>query len=185
MRGPLRAGPAGMNLAVVRRTAVGIATYLHGLREIGSIIVIGYDGRHRSDEFAAEAAKVFAAKGFRVMLASDRLPTPITAFATRELRAAAGIQITASHNPPQDNGIKVYLRGGTQLVGPSDVQIEAAIAASGPATSIDVSGTPGRWPDDLVERYIERAGSLAAGPPRPLRVAAPTRSIIRASPRTS
>lgn len=172
LRGPLRAGPAGMNLAVVRRTAAGIAAYLHALRIIGAVVVIGHDARHRSAEFAAEVAKVMAAKGFQALLAPSALPTPVTAFATRALDAAAGIQITASHNPPQDNGIKVYLRGGTQLVGPADEQIEAAIRATGPAVSIDASGTPRPWPEDLVDRYQERAAALARGPARGLRIAA-------------
>jgi len=173
IRGPLRAGPSGMNLAVVRRTAAGLAAYLHGLREIGGVVIVGHDARHRSDEFAAEVAKVLAAKGFRALLAPRALPTPVTAFATRDLNAAAGVQVTASHNPPQDNGIKVYLRGGTQLIGPSDVQIEAAIAAAGEAISIDVSGVPQPWPEDLLDRYLATAAAVAtsAAPP-PLRIAA-------------
>src|SRR6476620_9330823 len=90
LRGPLRAGPAGMNLAVVRRAAAGIAAHLvrHGHR--GETVVVGYDGRHRSAQFAADAAGVFAAEGFSVLLAPGPLPTPLTAFAVRQLEAAAG-----------------------------------------------------------------------------------------------
>ena len=172
LRGPLRAGPAGMNLAVVRRTAAGVAAYLHDLRATGGVVVVGHDARHRSDEFATEVAKVLSAKGFRALLAPAALPTPVTAFAARALDAVAGIQITASHNPPQDNGIKVYLQGGSQLVGPADEQIEAAIRAAGPAVSIQASGTPLPWPDDLVDRYQQRAASLARGASRTLRIAA-------------
>lgn len=161
LRGPLRAGPAGMNLAVVRRAAAGIADYLtrHGHR--GETVVIGYDGRHRSAEFADDAAGVFAAAGFSALLAPGPLPTPITAFAVRHLGAAAGLQVTASHNPPQDNGLKVYLTQGAQLVAPMDAEIEAAIAATRPAARIDADGRPLSWPDDLVQAYLDRAGSLA------------------------
>ncbi len=164
LRGPLRAGPAGMNLAVVRKVAAGIAAHLAAQGDRGGVIVIGYDGRHRSAEFAADAAAVFATAGFPVLLAPRPLPTPMLAFATRSLSAAAGLQITASHNPPQDNGIKVYLAQGAQLVSPEDGRIENAIAATRPARSIDVTGTAGRvqpWPDDIVQSYLERVGSLA------------------------
>jgi phosphomannomutase len=161
LRGPLRAGPAGMNLAVVRRAAAGIAAHLirHGHRH--ESVVVGFDGRHRSAEFAADAAGVLAAAGFSVLLAPGPLPTPLTAFAVRQLAAAAGVQVTASHNPPRDNGLKVYLAQGAQLVTPEDTEIEAAIAAVRPARSIDADGTPLRWPDDLVQAYLDRAGSLA------------------------
>jgi phosphomannomutase len=150
-----------MNLAVVRRAAAGIAAHLirHGPR--GETVVVGYDGRHRSAEFAADAAGVLAAAGFSVLLAPGPLPTPLTAFAVRQLTAAAGLQVTASHNPPQDNGLKVYLGQGAQLVTPEDAEIEAAIAAARPARSIDADGAPQPWPDDLVQAYLDRAGSLA------------------------
>lgn len=178
LRGPLRAGPAGMNLAVVRRAAAGIAAYLvstdgtSGPDGAPNIVVVGHDARHRSAEFALDAAKVLAATGFQVLLAPGALPTPVTAFAVRRLGAVAGLQVTASHNPPQDNGLKVYLRGGTQLVGPADSAIEAAIAAAGPARSIDDSGVPLRWPTDLLERYTARVATLAPGTAKELRIAA-------------
>jgi phosphomannomutase len=172
IRGPLRAGPAGMNLAVVRRAAAGLAAYLHGLRETGHVVVVGHDARHRSAEFAADIAGVLSAKGFRVLLAPSALPTPVTAFATRALRAAAGVQVTASHNPPQDNGVKVYLRGGSQLVGPSDEQIETAIAHAGPALSIDAAGTPEPWPDSILSDYLAAAAAVARPQaPKQLRIA--------------
>jgi len=133
LRGPLRAGPAGMNLAVVRRAAAGIADHLIAGGSRGRQVVVGFDARHRSAEFAADVAGVLAAAGFSVLLAPGPLPTPITAFAVRHLGAVAGLQVTASHNPPQDNGLKVYLDQGAQLVGPEDVRIERAIAATRPA----------------------------------------------------
>ncbi len=172
LRAPLRAGPAGMNLAVVRRAAAGIAAYLTAQEGTGGAVVIGYDARHRSAEFAEDAAKVLQSNGFQALLAPSALPTPITAFAVRALDAVAGIQVTASHNPPQDNGLKVYLRGGTQIVGPADQAIEAAIAAAPPAVSIRTAATASAWPADLVERYTARAAGLATGTVRGVRVAA-------------
>ncbi len=172
LRGPLRAGPSGMNLAVVRRAAAGIAAHLAAHGDRGGTVVVGYDGRHRSAEFAADAAAVIGSAGFQVLLAPGPLPTPILAFATRSLNAAAGLQVTASHNPPLDNGLKVYLAQGAQLVNPEDGQIEAAIAAARPARSIDVDSTAGRvqpWPEEIVQGYLDRVGTLApassAAPP--------------------
>jgi len=161
LRGPLRAGPAGMNLAVVRRAAAGIAAHLIAGGARGREVVVGYDARHRSAEFAADVAGVLAAAGFSVLLAPSALPTPITAFAVRHIGAAAGVQVTASHNPPQDNGLKVYLSQGAQLVSPEDSRIEAAIAAARPARSIDADGTPLPWPDELIQAYLDGVGSLA------------------------
>jgi phosphomannomutase len=165
LRGPLRAGPAGMNLAVVRRAAAGIAAFLIGQGRRGQQVIVGYDGRHRSAEFAGDAAGVLAAAGFSVLLAPSALPTPVTAFAVRQLGAAAGIQVTASHNPPQDNGLKVYLTQGAQLVSPQDTQIESAIAAARPAHGIDADGRPSPWPAELLQSYLDRAGALAKSTP--------------------
>ncbi len=167
LRGPLRAGPSGMNLTVVRRAAAGLAAYLTAAGERGSTVVVGHDARHRSAEFAADVGRVLAAAGFPVLLAPGPLPTPVTAFAVRSLGAAAGVQITASHNPPQDNGMKVYLRGGAQLVSPDDVRIEQAIAAAPPAIRVDTAtgpGNPREWPEDILQGYLERAGQLADSP---------------------
>ncbi len=175
LRGPLRAGPAGMNLTVVRRAAYGIGSFLQGSGERGGTVLVGFDGRRRSAEFAADIAGVLAAQGFSVLLSTDAQPTPLTAFAVRALQAAAGLQVTASHNPPQDNGLKVYLRGGAQLIAPQDARIERAIAAAPAARSIDRGGTAGGplvlgptgtgsvrpWPDSIVEDYLARAASLA------------------------
>lgn len=163
LRGPLRAGPAGMNLAVVRRAAAGIAAYLTAGGSRGGTVIVGHDARNRSREFALDAAGVLAAAGFRVLLAPSASATPLTAYAVRALDAVAGVQITASHNPPQDNGLKVYLAGGAQLIGPADAEIERAIAAARPAVSIDASGRPAPWPEEIVEGYVRRAGELAVG----------------------
>lgn len=165
LRGPLHAGPAGMNLAVVRRAAAGIAAFLIAQGRRGQQVIVGYDGRHRSAEFAADAAGVLAAAGFSVLLAPSALPTPVTAFAVRQLGAAAGIQVTASHNPPQDNGLKVYLTQGAQLVSPQDTEIESAIAAARPAHGIDADGRPSPWPAELLQSYLDRAAALARSTP--------------------
>ena len=161
LRGPLRAGPAGMNLAVVRRAAFGIGAFLTSTGERAGTVVVGHDSRRRSAEFAADAAAVLAAQGFSVLLAPGPLPTPLTAFAVRKLGAAAGLQVTASHNPPQDNGLKVYLRGGAQLIAPQDARIENAISAAPAARSIDVQATPLPWPDELVRDYLDGAAAVA------------------------
>ena len=175
LRGPLRAGPAGMNLAVVRRAAYGIGTFLQDTGERGATVVVGYDARLRSAEFAADIAGVLSAQGFSVLLSPAARPTPLTAFAVRDLDAAAGLQVTASHNPPQDNGLKVYLRGGAQLIAPQDARIEQAIAAAPAARSIEVrgvaggplvlgprsTGSVGPWPDSIVEDYLARTAALA------------------------
>ncbi|MBM9467664.1 phospho-sugar mutase [Nakamurella leprariae] len=172
LRGPLRAGPAGMNAAVIRRAAAGIAAHLRATAGPGAVVVVGFDARHRSAEFAADAAAVLAAAGCTVLLADRPLPTPVTAFAVRQLGAAAGLHVTASHNPAQDNGLKVYLAGGVQLVGPDDTRIEAAIAAVRSVHAVPADPAAVRpWPVDLVERYAARATGCAPAGARQLRIA--------------
>lgn len=166
LRGPLRAGPAGMNLATVIRATAGLAAYLDSP---GTTVVVGRDARHRSEEFARATAEVLAGAGHNVVLLPCPLPTPIVAFAVLRLKAAAGVQITASHNPASDNGYKVYLSDGAQLVSPADRLIEAAIARVGPADQ--VSRVPVKPADEtLVQEYL-RATVALVGAARPLRIA--------------
>lgn len=159
LRGPLRAGPNGMNLAVVLRATWAVARVLTDRGRGGAPVVVGYDARHRSAEFGAAAAEVFAAQGFSVLLMPVPVPTPAVAFAVRTLGAAAGVQITASHNPPADNGYKVYFDGGMQIISPTDRDIEAAIAAAPPADEIPRTGVTPSGVAHL-RAYTEQAASV-------------------------
>lgn len=170
LRGPLRAGPNGMNRAVVRRTTAGLAAWL-GERGRTGTVVVGHDARHRSADFAADSAGVFAAAGFATVLLPAALPTPVLAYAVRRLRAVAGVQVTASHNPPADNGYKVYLDAGAQLAPPVDAEVEAAIAAAPPAVSVPTSLGWTTAGDELLGGYLDRVASLPRGADRALRVA--------------
>lgn len=157
LRGPLREGPDGMNVTTVSRATAGIADWLRERCLGGGRVVVGRDARHGSAEFATATAEIFAAAGFPVTLLPEPLPTPVTAFAVRELGAVAGVQITASHNPATDNGYKVYLDGGAQLLAPADTEIEARIeAVTEPIarTPVEPSGA------ELVQRYLDRVTAL-------------------------
>lgn len=129
LRGPLQEGPDGMNIGTVARASAGVAAWLRDRCLGGGLVIVGRDARHGSAEFATVTAEVFAAAGFSVLLLPRPLPTPIVAFAVRELGAVAGVQITASHNPATDNGYKLYLDGGSQLIPPADAEIERCIDA--------------------------------------------------------
>ncbi len=159
LRGPLRAGPNGMNLAVVLRTTWAIAQVLKERGFDGSRVVVGGDARHGSEEFALAVAEVLAAEGFMVTLLFAAVPTPVIAFGARHLGASAGVQITASHNPPSDNGYKVYFDGGLQIVPPADREIEAMIAHAPhadqiPRAAVETSGV------DLIQRYVHRVSQI-------------------------
>lgn len=139
LRGLLGAGESRMNRAVVRRTTAGLAAWLLELDAAGARargVAIGYDGRRLSRELAADAAGVLAAVGIPVHLSAGVCPTPLLAFAVRERAAAAGVVVTASHNPPDYNGYKVYAANGAQIVPPADAEIAARIAAQPGAASV-------------------------------------------------
>lgn len=180
LRAPVRAGANAMNRAVVIRTTFGVASWL--LRNDGSgLVLIGRDARHGSEEFATTAAAVLAAAGFAVRVLSEPLPTPVLAHATRAHSAVAGIQITASHNPPEDNGYKLYLHGGVQLVSPTDTEIEAEISATPPAREVPLADT-WQWYDSGLVDYLDRVLELPRSPHRRLRIAATALHGVGAEP---
>jgi phosphomannomutase len=176
LRGPLRAGPAGMNAAVVSRAAAGLARHLDDSGLGGGGVVIGFDARRRSDEFAHVSAAVLTGAGFAVQVLPRPLPTPVLSFAVRHLGAVAGVMVTASHNPPQDNGYKVYLADGAQLVPPADREIEAAIAAVGPAREIPLGEEWTTLGDDVEDDYV--AAVLRALQPERVDAAARRRLVV-------
>jgi len=169
LRGAVGAGPNRMNRAVVRAATAALASWLH---EHGPdprlAVVIGCDARHRSAAFADEAAAVLTGAGIAVHLLPRPNPTPLLAFAVRHLSAAAGIMITASHNPAADNGYKLYLGDGAQIVPPVDAQIEAAIASLGPLSRIPAGPLDGplvtRHGDEVAQAYL--SAIIAAAPGR-------------------
>ena len=178
LRGRLRAGPNGMNLAVVSRAAAGLITWLAGQGAAGPL-VIGYDARHGSRSFAEQTARIATGAGREALLLPGPLPTPVLAYAVRALSAVAGVMVTASHNPPQDNGYKVYLGAalggvagaGAQIVPPADAEIEAAIRAVPAIASVPL-GAPGTVLDDkIVSGYVEAAVGILGSGPRSLTIA--------------
>jgi phosphomannomutase len=170
LRGPVRAGPNGMNRAVVVRTTAGVANWLACKGHTSGKVVVGRDARHGSSDFWADVAGVLSAAGYELCPLRDPLPTPITAFAVRKLGAVAGIQITASHNPPADNGYKLYDDNGTQIVPPDDRLIEAAIRDAPAAVSVPRTEVSASTPQDIVEAYYDRVASLPRGTDRALTV---------------
>jgi phosphomannomutase len=169
LRGALGAGPNRMNRVVVTRAAAGLVAYLKAQgapRE--SAVVIGYDARHNSDVFARDTAEIVTGAGLTAYVLPRPLPTPVLAYAIRELGAVAGVMVTASHNPPQDNGYKVYLGDGSQIVPPADAGIAERIAAVGPLADLP-RGTAGTvLGEDIVDRYLDTVAGLAGDGPRDL-----------------
>ncbi|MEU0524134.1 phospho-sugar mutase [Streptomyces niveus] len=172
LRGELGAGPMRMNRSVVIRAAAGLAAYLKSTGQGGGLVVIGYDARHKSADFARDTAAVMTGAGLRAAVLPRPLPTPVLAFAIRHLGAVAGVEVTASHNPPRDNGYKVYLGDGSQIVPPMDGEIAAGIDAVGPLDS--VPRPDDGWEilgDEVPAAYLERTDAvLSAGSPRTARV---------------
>jgi phosphomannomutase len=159
LRGELGAGPNCMNRAVVIQTAAGLASYL--LDAVGSgRVAVGYDARHKSDVFAFDTAAVLQAAGLHPVVLPRPLPTPVLAFAIRELACIAGVMVTASHNPPRDNGYKVYLGDGSQIGTPTDAEISAHIAAAGAVPDIARCDGWSVATDALVERYVRAVVDL-------------------------
>ena len=172
LRGALGAGPTRMNRVVVRQTTAGIAACLAVEYEpADTVVVIGRDARHKSDLFAHDAVAVLAAAGFDVRYWADPVPTPLLAYAARLLDAAAGIQITASHNPARDNGYKVYWSDGGQIRPDVASRIAAAIDTVATPVDLDEAG-PGRpLPDVLRDAYRAAARRLLPPTDAPTRLA--------------
>jgi phosphomannomutase len=167
LRGPLGPGPSCMNRAVVGRTAAGLVAYMkkRGLTSV----VIGRDARHGSEEFTKDSAQIFSGAGMKVFVLPRALPTPVLAFATKELGCDVGVMVTASHNPAQDNGYKVYLGGivdginynASQIVSPTDSSIAQEIAAITSLKSVPRSNTWIVLDEEVIEKYIHRTARLA------------------------
>lgn len=172
LRGALGAGSNRMNRVLVTQAAAGLAAYLRERAgtDVTPRVVIGYDGRRNSDVFARDSAEIFAGAGFEAVLLPRLLPTPVLAFAVRHLDAAAGVMVTASHNPPDDNGYKVYLGGpdgGSQIVSPADAEIAAHIeaVAAGDIRDLPRSSAYDTAPESVVDAYVEATAAVApAGP---------------------
>ncbi|MFF3661926.1 phospho-sugar mutase [Streptomyces olivochromogenes] len=163
LRGELGAGPMRMNRAVVIRAAAGLAAYLRKQGETDGLVVIGYDARHKSADFARDTAAVMTGAGLRAAVLPRPLPTPVLAYAIRHLGAAAGVEVTASHNPPRDNGYKVYLGDGSQIVPPADAEIAAEIAAVGGLA--DVPRPDSGWEtldEGVLNAYLARTDAVLA-----------------------
>ena len=178
LRGRLRAGPNGMNLAVVTRAAAGLVDWL-AERGADGPLVIGYDARHGSRRFAERTAEVARGNRRVAMLLPRPLPTPVLAYAVRALDAVAGVMVTASHNPAQDNGYKVYLGAalggpagnGAQIVSPADEEIEAAIGGAGPLAKVQLRDGSTVLGAEIVDEYVRSAAATLPDGPRALTVA--------------
>ena len=170
LRGPIGPGPSCMNRAVVGRTAAGLVSYM---KERGmNRVVIGRDARYGSEDFTEESAQIFSGAGLEVFVLPRPLPTPVLAFATHDLKCDVGVMVTASHNPPQDNGYKVYIGpiadgidyAASQIINPTDGFIAKEIAA---VKSLAGQARGSKWTvldDAVLDKYIARTAELA---PRP------------------
>lgn len=161
LRGKLGPGPNRMNRVVVSRAAAGLARYLLDAGLAATPVVIGFDARYNSDVFAQDTAQIFAGAGFPAKICPRPLPTPVLAGAILTYGASAGVVVTASHNPPQDNGYKVYLGDGSQIVPPADAEIAARIAAVGALADIPRSDDYETLGEDVVDSYLARVSGLA------------------------
>ena len=159
-----RRAPNRMTRGVGGQAAAGLATYLLDAGRAGGRVVIGYDARHSSDVFARDTAEILAGAGFGTLLTERPLPTPVVAFGIRHLDCVAGVVVTASHNPPEDNGYKVYLGDGSQIVPPADQEIAARILEVARHRLDDVPRSPvfTTVGEELVAAYVARAAGLVA-----------------------
>jgi phosphomannomutase len=173
LRGALGGGPNRMNVAVVRAASYGLAQWLHAHETASGGVVVGYDHRHGSKVFARETAGVLAAAGVPVRLAVHAWPTPVTAYAVRFCNAAAGVMVTASHNPAPDNGYKVYDGSGSQIIPPSDAEIAHEIEHAPPARDIasdSSSALVSALGAEMVDAYLDMAVASVPAGPRDLKI---------------
>lgn len=170
LRGPLGPGPSCMNLAVVGRTAAGLANFMKS-RGLSSI-VIGRDARYGSEDFTQETAEIMSGAGMKVFVLPRPLPTPVLAFSINELGVDVGVMVTASHNPPEDNGYKVYLGGkvdginyrASQIISPTDEIISKEISL---ITSLSSQPRNSEWTkldDSVLDKYVARTSQLVHSP---------------------
>ncbi|MFD5226835.1 phospho-sugar mutase [Microbacterium sp. NPDC058342] len=170
LRGGLAAGSNRMNRVLVAQAAAGFAGYLLQRTPGTPTVVIGYDGRRNSRRFALDSAQLFAGAGLRAILLPRLLPTPVLAFAVRHLGADAGVMVTASHNPPNDNGYKVYLGGadaGSQIVAPADAEIAAHIQRVADAGDVGLLPRSDAYEiarEDVVDAYVAATAAVAPAP---------------------
>ncbi|MFP7696561.1 phospho-sugar mutase [Trueperella sp. LYQ143] len=178
LRGVMEAGPNRMNAAVVRRAAAGLVAWLQEYVDQEAVVVIGFDARYHSQEFAQDTAAIVQAAGAKALLMPRPLPTPLLAYAVRKLNADAGVMVTASHNPPKDNGYKVYLGGrsvdadgrGVQIVPPVDAQIADKIAAAPPANEVPMGQGWQMIDESLIDDYIADTLTRTPAGPRDLKI---------------
>ncbi|WP_448003797.1 phospho-sugar mutase [Agromyces bauzanensis] len=171
LRGEIAAGPNRMNRVLVSQAAAGLAGYLleHAHPGTTPSVVIGYDGRKNSAVFARDSAAIMAGAGVRAVLLPQMLPTPVLAFAVRHLGTSAGVMVTASHNPPNDNGYKVYLGGGdhgSQIVAPADAEIAAHILRVAESTTVPElpRGDFETAPESVIDEYVRQTALVADTP---------------------
>ncbi len=165
IRAAIGAGPLRMNRLVVRQVAAGLGHFL--LENDPAVasrgVLIGYDGRRKSDLFATDTARVMAALGIRAMLFDRTVATPVLAWSITEFGAAAGVMVTASHNPAADNGYKVYLGDGAQISSPDDNRLSASIELIDP-TCVALSDTDSplitSLDDTVAAKYLEHVATV-------------------------
>ncbi len=169
IRGEVGAGSNRMNRATVIRATAGLAAHLVATGRGGGTVIVGFDGRPDSRRFAEDTVGVLRAAGLGVRFFPDVAPTPLVAFTLARLGGAAAVVVTASHNPPEDNGYKVYDANGAQIIPPTDAEIAAAIERVGPAVGVprvgDALGGPGALGPDAEDAYVAAVLEFRGTPP--------------------
>ncbi|MFM8205465.1 MAG: phospho-sugar mutase, partial [Actinomycetales bacterium] len=170
LRGALGPGPSRMNRAVVSKTAAGLSIFMK--KNSLSSIVIGRDARYGSEDFTEDTAQIMSGAGFKVYVLPRPLPTPVLAYAVRKLNCDVGVMVTASHNPPQDNGYKVYLGGkvsginyfGSQIIAPTDAEISAEITSTPKLSEVPRAKVREVLSESIISDYIKETAELVDKP---------------------